>query len=124
MTVINEQVEALVEQFRQELNLRPWNEFEQEILRKLDESPSLTQEAKDHYKKAKRQCGKSTRGLLFKLAVAKITKRALLIAGPSTAMTKALYYKASELAERLNLDVYIDKVHRNTIMYSESFFEV
>ncbi len=123
MSVIKEQVEVLAEKFRQELDLKPWDEFEQGILKKWDQESTLTEEAKEYYKKAKRQCGKSTRGLIFKLAEAKITKRTLLIAGPSTAMTKALYNKACNLALRLNLDIEIDKVHRNTIMYSESFYE-
>ncbi len=123
MSEISKQVYELVEKFRQELDPTPWLEFEQEMLKKWEDSESLTQEAKDYYKAAKRQCGKTTRGLLFKLAEAKITKRVFLVSGPSTAMTKALYYRAQELADRLNLDVEIEKVHRNTIVYSESFNE-
>ncbi len=124
MNVINQQIKTLAEQFRQELDLKPWDEFEREIIQEWDQVLTLTDEARDYYKKAKRQCGKSTKGLLLKLAEAKITKRVLLIAGPSGAMTKALYYRARELAERLNLDVEIEMVHRNAIIYSESFFEV
>lgn len=123
MSEISNQIYELVEKFRQELGLKPWLEFEQEVLKKWEDSESLSQEAKDYYKRVKRQCGKTTRGLLFKLAEAKITKRVFLVAGPSTAMTKALYYGARGLADRLNLDVEIEKVHRNTVVYTESFNE-
>ncbi len=124
MNTVECQIWDLADKFRQELDLRPWKEFEQEILKKWDDETGLTSETKEYYKRARRQCGKTTLGLLLKLAEAKITKRVFLVAGPSTAMTKVLYYKARELAERLNLDVEIEMVHRNTIIYSESFFEV
>lgn len=122
---LNNRIEELAEKFRQNLDLKPWDDFEQEILQKWEEYPTLTQEARDYYKKAKRQCGKTTRGILLNLAEAKITnKKVFLVSGPSTAMTKALYLRVRELAYQLNIDVEIDKVHKNTIVYSESNIEL
>lgn len=120
---IREQIENLADKFRQELGLEPWDEFERKTLEKWDNEHWLTEEARETYKKSKRQCGKTTKVTLFRLAEAVVTSKPVLVCGVTGSHTKILYENVRSLADRLNLNVAIDKSPRQVITLSESYFE-
>lgn len=121
MATIREQIEVLAEKYRKDLGLKPWSRFEQEMLKKWDDSLSLSREAREQFKALRRQCGKTTRGLLYKIAEAVVTRKALLVCGPTVRYTDAIHYMAEDLVHRLRLDLKVIKPERQVVAYSESY---
>lgn len=120
-----QKIELLAETYRKELGLKPWDEFEREMLERLDNDQYLTEEVRNSYKRAKRQCGKSTKAILFRLAEAVITNRPILVCGFNRFHTNILTTRARELADRLKLStVVIDKSATQVVMLYESITEL
>jgi hypothetical protein len=119
MNDIDAPAQALAETYRIKLGLLPWNEWEVKRLEEIGKNQWLSVACIAHDKRRRRQCGNSTRGLLRALAEAVLTKRPLLVNGPSRPMIDAQYRHAEDLVQVLGLNVKVQKVTRPMTIFSD-----
>lgn len=104
---------TLAEEYRIKLGLKPWNEFEAEVLERWTKDSNLTETARNRQLKEKRQTGKTTRQLLLAIAEATVRKRPLVISGAGETHTDVMFRIAKKFVEQLNANV---TVIRNSAM--------
>lgn len=113
----------LAESYRLKLGLKPWHEFEKEMLKRWSGELNLTPEARFHYIQSKRQCGKTTKFILERLAEAVITQKPLIVCGVTETHTGHLLTRTKNLAEKLELELLIERSLKQAVLFSESYFD-
>jgi len=121
LNYIDVPAEALAETYRIKLGLLPWDKYESERLEAIEKNcrNDYTDTYVDYMKMRKRQCGKSTRGMLRALAEAVLTKRPILVNGPSREIINTSYRRVQELAMKLGLAVKVQKTTRPMTIFSD-----
>lgn len=120
---VKHRIRDLAESYRRKLGLKRWSDFEKEMLKRWTDEPSLSPEAKYHYIQSKRQCGKTTRFILERIAEAVITQKPLIVCGVTGTHTNTLLTKAKDLVEKLELDLVVEKAPKQAVLFSESYFD-
>lgn len=110
-----------VEIFRVKLGLEPFDQFKAKQLARWNADKSLSYDAVQQYKQDERQCGRSTRELLYAIAEADMRSWDLLVIGYGVEGGKALHRRAQDMVDKLGLsDMNVRKssaYQKETLVY-------